>query len=290
MSPVDLGDYVDVAERLQAFYARYPEGSIQPLDPAHPFAWEELPDVGRALVYTACAYRTPDDPRPGIGTAWEPFPGRTAYTRGSELMNAETSAWGRAIAALGIATRRGIATAQDVAAAQARQGDQSHGTAPALDETRDRMGLPPRGDDRPPTDQQLRAVNARLRSRGCRDETHRGWTVATLLDLPDYVASLRSLTREQVSALLDQGPDRLDAALSATVDLPHPDDVDRVPDPPETDPEPDQLDVDALDAELVAHDADTDQLRTDGPPARPVLTADTPTNTTPKRGTDEVRP
>jgi hypothetical protein len=29
--------------------------------------------------------------RPGIGMAWEPFPGRTPYTKASELMNAETS-------------------------------------------------------------------------------------------------------------------------------------------------------------------------------------------------------
>ena len=40
------------------------------------------------IVYVAAAYRTPDDSRPGIGTAWEVFPGRTPYTAGSELMNA----------------------------------------------------------------------------------------------------------------------------------------------------------------------------------------------------------
>jgi hypothetical protein len=69
----------------------------------------------------AYAYRTPDDGRPGIGTAWEPVPGRTPYTRGSEVQNLETSAWGRAIAALGVATKAGIATAQEVEGAQARR-------------------------------------------------------------------------------------------------------------------------------------------------------------------------
>jgi hypothetical protein len=271
MSNVDMSSYVDVAERLQAFYAKHPEGSLQPLDPAHPFTWEELPDVGRVLVYTACAYRFPDDPRPGIGTAWEPFPGRTAYTRGSELMNAETSAWGRAIAALGIATRRGIATAQDVERARARQqpdddpGRTQRSSTPALDATRSRMGLQ-RHDDRPPTDAQLRAVNARLRARSCRDETHRGWAVAALLDLPAYVASLRELTREQVSMLLDLGAEPIDAALAATVDLEHPDDV-----------EVDVLDVEVLESELDAA-LDPEQLEqvVDGPPSRPVLSSDDP--------------
>ena len=48
--------------------------------------------------------------------AFEPFPGRTPYTRGSELQNAETSAWGRAIvAALAADTNRaGVASADEV--------------------------------------------------------------------------------------------------------------------------------------------------------------------------------
>ncbi len=49
----------------------------------------------------------------------EPFPGKTPYTKDSELMNAETSAWGRALASLGYEIHRGIATKQDV---QARSG------------------------------------------------------------------------------------------------------------------------------------------------------------------------
>ena len=69
-------------------------------------------------MYRAEAYRTSDDPRPGVGYASEPYPGTSNFTRDSEIMNAETSAWGRAIAALGIAVHRGIASAQEVRAAQ----------------------------------------------------------------------------------------------------------------------------------------------------------------------------
>jgi hypothetical protein len=67
------------------------------------------------VVFVAAAFRSPDDPRPGIGTAWEPFPGLTPYTKNSELQNAETSAWGRAIvAALAGDTRRSVASAEEV--------------------------------------------------------------------------------------------------------------------------------------------------------------------------------
>jgi hypothetical protein len=46
------------------------------------------------------------------------LPGQTPYTLGSELENAETSAWGRAIAAVGLATRGGIATADEIRSKQ----------------------------------------------------------------------------------------------------------------------------------------------------------------------------
>jgi len=106
-------DYVDVATRLAEFRAKHPEGALQPADPTHPFQVVEV--AGKTFVaYTAAAYRTPDDPRPGIACAWEPFPGPTNFTRDSELQNAETSAWGRAImAALAADARKGILSANE---------------------------------------------------------------------------------------------------------------------------------------------------------------------------------
>ena len=127
-----LDDYVDVAERISEFRDRYPDGTLQPVSLTQP--WQLIQAEGfdkggelihqTFLVYVAAAYRTPDDPRPGIGAAWEVFPGRTPYTRGSELMNAETSAWGRAIIAVGAAdAKRGVASRQEIAQARRRQGD-----------------------------------------------------------------------------------------------------------------------------------------------------------------------
>jgi hypothetical protein len=101
--------YIDVAERIRDFRDKHPEGSLQQV------AWSVETIADKTFVcYTAAAYRTPADERPGIGTAWEPVPGRTPYTRDSELMNAETSAWGRAIVAALAADTQRIATAQDV--------------------------------------------------------------------------------------------------------------------------------------------------------------------------------
>jgi hypothetical protein len=110
-------DYVDVAERIRMFRDLYPEGSLRPANLERPFWIEDVPNVGPRLVYVAAAYRHPEDPAPGIGSAWEPLPGKTPYTRDSELMVAETSAWGRAIvAALAADTKRGVASADEVRA------------------------------------------------------------------------------------------------------------------------------------------------------------------------------
>ena len=114
-------DYIPVNERIAAFIAQYPSGSLRPLWPDEPYRVLGEGET-KWLVYGACAFRTPDDPAPGVGLAWEPVPGRTPYTRGSELMVAETSAWGRALAAIGIATNKSIASAEEVRSAQERGG------------------------------------------------------------------------------------------------------------------------------------------------------------------------
>lgn len=118
---VNLDDYVPVNVRIAELRAKHPEASLQPVNPAEPFRIIDV--AGKTfLVYTAAAYRTPDDPRPGIGTAWEPVPGKTPYTRDSEAMVAETSAWGRAIVAtLAADASRGIATREEVANRQESQ-------------------------------------------------------------------------------------------------------------------------------------------------------------------------
>lgn len=110
----NIDEYVDVAARIREFYAKYPEGRLTTGSPPQivevggkPFVW-----------YHARAYRTPDDPLPGDGWASEPIPGPTQFKHDSELQNAETSAWGRAIVALGFETKH-IASANEVRAREA---------------------------------------------------------------------------------------------------------------------------------------------------------------------------
>jgi len=114
-----LGDYIDVAERIRLFRDKHPEGSLQPASLDKPFDMVTIGDK-TFIVYIAAAYRTPDDIRPGIGAAWEPFPGRTPYTKDSELMVAETSAWGRAIMAVLAADSKRVASLDEVRARKAQ--------------------------------------------------------------------------------------------------------------------------------------------------------------------------
>jgi len=131
--------YIDVATRIVEFRTKYPEGSLRPFNPDQPVTVITLGDK-TFLQYVACAYRDPHDAAPGIGVAWEPFPGRTPFTRDSEAMVAETSAWGRAIVAcLAADTKKGIASADEVRVANARRQPQEERKAatvvePAVDE------------------------------------------------------------------------------------------------------------------------------------------------------------
>jgi hypothetical protein len=110
----EMGDYNDVAGRLRELRRTHPDASLQPLNLDKPFDIVTLAET-TWIVYAAACYRTPDDIRRGVGIAWEQFPGRTPYTKNSEIMNAETSAWGRAIVAALAADTRRVASDDEVA-------------------------------------------------------------------------------------------------------------------------------------------------------------------------------
>lgn len=115
-------DYIQVDQRIQEFYAKFPDGRLQ----SEIVTWQvdgrgEITTrsgkqdvlIGHVVI-KGLAFRTPDDPLPGIGFSSMLMPGGTPYTRNSEIENAETSAWGRAIAACGIEVRKGIASADEI--------------------------------------------------------------------------------------------------------------------------------------------------------------------------------
>jgi hypothetical protein len=109
----NMDGYVDVAERIRQLREKHPEAVLRPYDPANPFKIMEI--GGREfIIYTAACYRTPDDPMPAIAVAAEPAYGKTNYTKDSEVMNAETSAWGRAIVAALAADTQKVASLDEV--------------------------------------------------------------------------------------------------------------------------------------------------------------------------------
>ena len=89
---MDLSNYVDVPTRFAAALERWPELRIVENRP-------EIITIGDKVFIsvTMQAWRTPDDPIPAQATCFEPFPGKTSFTRDSEQMNASTSALGRVL-------------------------------------------------------------------------------------------------------------------------------------------------------------------------------------------------
>ena len=87
---MDLSNYVDVPTRFAALLTKWPELRIKEHRP-------EIVTIGDKtfISVTMQAWRTPDDPVPCQATCFEPFPGKTSFTRDSEQMNASTSCLGR---------------------------------------------------------------------------------------------------------------------------------------------------------------------------------------------------
>ena len=104
----DMSNYVDVAERMRLAMEKWPDATFQNVE-------TKVVEInGRYFVSaTVELYRDPTDLRPARATAWEPIPGSTPYTRDSEMMNAETSAMGRAVIAAGIPSKK-VASAEEI--------------------------------------------------------------------------------------------------------------------------------------------------------------------------------
>jgi len=100
-------DYVPVAERLERFYERYPEGRITTSIVQHDL------ETGFVLM-RAEVFRGPDDAQPAsTGHAFE-VRGESYVNKTSYVENAETSSVGRALAMLGFEVNRGIASREEL--------------------------------------------------------------------------------------------------------------------------------------------------------------------------------
>jgi len=103
-----LKNYIEVKDRIQMFYDKFPEGTLH-------FQYKGVLEFnGETYIYgEAFAYPERDKMAYASGWAWERVPAR-GFAKGAEMMTLETSAWGRAIAALGIAVTKGIASREEV--------------------------------------------------------------------------------------------------------------------------------------------------------------------------------
>jgi len=206
MSGYNLDGYIDVPSRIKLFMSRHPEGSLQ-MDPP------EFIDIEgkKWVIGRAYAYRTPDDPRPGIGTAWEIVPGTTPFTRGSEIQNLETSAWGRAIGALGIGIDASIATLDEIQHAKERskviQTTEKLENDPWLtDGPSPNHRTTTKGSSMyPATEGQVKAIHAILGKQGTRDDLDKLAAVnAWLISMNKQpVASITEVNKHDASGLID---------------------------------------------------------------------------------------
>jgi hypothetical protein len=208
MSGYNLDGYIDVASRIKLFMARYPDGSLQ-MDPP-----EFVEVEGKKWVIgRGYAYRTPDDPRPGIGTAWEIVPGTTPFTRGSELQNLETSVWGRSIGALGIGIDASIATLDEIQHAKERSTVMR--TTEAIpddpwqtqtDTPAPSYRAPTKGSSMyPATPGQVKAIHAILGKQGTRDDLDKLAAVNAWLTSmsKEAVSSISEVNKHDASGLID---------------------------------------------------------------------------------------
>jgi hypothetical protein len=105
----DLSEYVDVKTRLKQALKVFPQLRIVEHRP-------EITQVGDQL-FIECSVtvsRDPDDPIPVTAYMFEPYPGRTTFTKLSEQANGATSALGRALGYMGFGIDKSIATSNEV--------------------------------------------------------------------------------------------------------------------------------------------------------------------------------
>jgi hypothetical protein len=112
-----MQDYVTVAERIEKFYERYPEGRIVTTIVEH--------DAERGFILMrAEVYRHPDDAQPSAsGHAYE-YRDAGYVQKTSYIEVGETSAVGRALALCGFEVKRGIASREEMEK-QARMAQQT---------------------------------------------------------------------------------------------------------------------------------------------------------------------
>jgi pyruvate/2-oxoglutarate dehydrogenase complex dihydrolipoamide acyltransferase (E2) component len=117
-------EYITVSERIEKFYAKFPQGRIITT------VMEHSQETGFILM-RAEVYREPDDAHPAAtGHAYE-LRSAGHVQAGSYVEVCETSSVGRALALLGFEVRRGVASREEVIRGAKKQQAAAAPAAPA---------------------------------------------------------------------------------------------------------------------------------------------------------------
>lgn len=188
----DLDGYVDAATRLRLLLERYPNASVTCTPP------EVRTVADRVFLAVTCHIDVNDGSgRTATASAWEPFPGRTPYTRDSEAMNAETSAFARCAGMLGFGATKSIASANEV---RNRRADQDPDSAPAEAPRRPADARKPRTVDltpdrsRPATERQIETLRRMMTERGMPTEDM-DWGALSAAECSEMIARTKEVPR-----------------------------------------------------------------------------------------------
>ncbi len=117
-------EYVTVAQRIEKFYAKYPQGRILTS------VLEHNAETGFILI-KAEVFREPDDASPAAtGHAYE-LKSAGHVQQGSYVEVCETSSVGRALAMLGFEVRRGVASREEMEKASRKTPERSAPAKPS---------------------------------------------------------------------------------------------------------------------------------------------------------------
>jgi hypothetical protein len=178
-------DYVPVAERIEKFYERYPEGRIMTQIIEHDR------ESGFVLI-RAEVYRAAEDTIPAAtGHAYE-YKDAGYVQRNSYIEVAETSAVGRSLAFLNFETKRGIASREEMQKFANPRADAAHSPTPPVT-------VPSDADDPAATDAQKDEMLALLE--GLRPADRRAQR--KLLTELSGKQSRDDLTKQEASRLIE---------------------------------------------------------------------------------------
>lgn len=209
MAP-NLKDYNEVADRVAGFNEEYPNGRITTRYEllnvgSHPFITVRA-EVWKVTDPDDAKYVRPD----ATGTSWLEVPGKTNFTRGSEIENAETSAVGRALAFIGFyAKGESLASKQEISSkkgnagksggAAAKSGNSSTPASTQNDETGDQSAPAVVGQDKDGiSDKQRAAFFAKLKEAGVSGDQRKA-----LVFLATQKRSVKALTKDDFTLLMD---------------------------------------------------------------------------------------